>query len=89
MEWEAGLVSGFVEKGVEGEGWTNAGSYFLSEAGIAELPEGVAFSFEERVLRPWARDRRVAASVLTSDFIDIGVPEDYFRAQDIFTGNLP
>lgn len=84
VEVEDGLVTGFVEKGVGGDGWINAGSYFLTEAGIAALPGELAFSFEDRVLRPWARDGRVSGDGLTSDFIDIGVPEDYLRAQGLF-----
>lgn len=84
VELHESFVTGFVEKGGNGAGWINAGNYFLSEEGIALLPEAEAFSFEERVLRPWAGNGYVLGDTRTIDFIDIGIPEDYFRAQRMF-----
>ncbi len=78
-------VIAFREKGGRGPGRINAGSYFLTAAGIAGLPdEDGAYSFENRVLLPSALRGQVAAFDDTSDFIDIGVPEDYVRAQSLF-----
>lgn len=85
VESSAGRVTGFHEKGGIGPGWINAGSYFLSEDGFDRLPaESGAWSFEESVLLPWSRHGGVAAFEATADFIDIGVPEDYARAQVMF-----
>lgn len=89
VELDAASVTGFVEKGGKGAGWINAGNYFLSEEGIALLPDAEAFSFEEQVLRPWAGEGRVVGDTRTSDFIDIGIPEDYFRAQRMFGPERP
>lgn len=80
----AGRVIGFSEKGGRGPGLINAGSYFLSREGFDRLPDDPVYSFEERVLMPWSEQGDVAAFIETSDFIDIGVPEDYVRAQAIF-----
>lgn len=78
-------VIAFREKGGRGRGLINAGSYFLTAEGIAGLPdEDGAYSFENRVLLPSALRGQVAAFDDTSDFIDIGVPDDYARAQHLF-----
>lgn len=86
VESEAGWVTGFKEKGRSGPAWINAGCYFLTERAMARLPDMPRFSFEHEVLEPLARQRRVLGFGATRDFIDIGVPEDYRRAQDWFRG---
>ena len=53
-------------------------------AALSALPARTAFSFEREVLQPRARAGEVAAFTETSGFIDIGVPEDYARAQPMF-----
>lgn len=84
VEARDGIVTGFREKGASGDGWINAGCYFLGPAAIAALPDAQMFSFESDVLLPMAAVGKVAAWSDTSDFIDIGVPEDYLRAQAQF-----
>ncbi|MFN4160387.1 MAG: sugar phosphate nucleotidyltransferase [Stenotrophomonas sp.] len=76
-----GKVLRFHEKRPGGAGLINAGSYFLSGAALAALPTGAAFSFEKDVLEPTAANGRVGALVDTAAFIDIGVPDDFRRAQ--------
>lgn len=78
-----GRAVGFREKGEAGPGWINAGCYFLGQEALAALPGG-AFSFERLVLEVRARLGEVAACTETASFIDIGVPEDYRRAQRLF-----
>ena len=85
VEVDGDRVVGFREKGGRGQGLINAGSYYLDARAFDRLPdEATAWSFEERVLVPWSSRREVAAFGETSDFIDIGVPEDYERAQALF-----
>ena len=84
VEIRDGIVTGFREKGGVGGGWINAGCYFLSNAAIAALPAVETFSFESEVMLPMAAAGKVAAWTDTHDFIDIGVPEDYLRAQTQF-----
>lgn len=81
-----GLVTGFREKGGRDRGWINAGCYFLGADAIAALPVMQAFSFESDVLVPMAAAGKVAAWTDTRDFIDIGVADDYRRAQRQFAG---
>lgn len=80
----AGRVRGFREKGGAGAGWINAGSYLLTPPAIAVFPVHDAFSFEHDVLLPLSAAGQVVALCETSDFIDIGIPEDYRRAQSLF-----
>ncbi len=84
VDVRGGRVHAFREKGEAGAGWINAGCYFLGEAALTALPEQAAFSFEREVLQPRALAGDVAAFTDTSGFIDIGVPEDFARAQPMF-----
>lgn len=84
VETRDGIVTGFREKGGNGQGWINGGCYFLTPHAIAALPDAATFSFESEVLLPMATAGKVAAWTQTRDFIDIGVPVDYRRAQHQF-----
>lgn len=86
VDIDHGRVAGFREKGEAGPGWINAGCYFLGAEALAALPAREAFSFEQDVLQPRVQAGVVAAFTATSGFIDIGVPEDYARAQLQFAG---
>jgi len=83
VEVAQGKVLRFHEKQPGGTGLINAGSYFLSADAIDALPALGAFSFEKAILEPMAGRGGVGALLETSGFIDIGVPEDYRRAQII------
>lgn len=89
VDVEQGRVLRFHEKRPGGAGLINAGSYFLSAQALASLPDEAAFSFEKQVLEPAVADHRVGALVDTAAFIDIGVPEDFRRAQTLFHGAQP
>lgn len=82
----AGRVTGFREKGGAGEGLINAGSYFIADPGLLTVIGERRYSFETEVLQPAAVHGQVAGWSETRDFIDIGVPEDYARAQLLFPG---
>ena len=84
VDIDHGRVAGFREKGEAGPGWINAGCYFLGADALAALPARDAFSFEQDVLQPRVQAGAVAAFTATAGFIDIGVPEDYARAQTLF-----
>lgn len=78
---EQGRVRGFVEKGQAGPGHINAGVYRLERGLTAAFPDTPAFSFESMVLVPETERGVVTGYTRTESFIDIGVPEDYARAQ--------
>ncbi len=73
-------VTGFSEKGGAGPGWINAGVYWLPRD--VPVPDATqAFSFEDTVLHAAAGQGTLQAYTATDAFIDIGVPEDFQRAQ--------
>jgi len=74
-------ISDFKEKKAYASGLINAGVYALNaERFIKEdLPE--KFSFEQDYLEKKYSTRKFYAVVQDSYFIDIGIPEDYERAQ--------
>lgn len=76
-----GRLTGFTEKGVAGPGLINTGHYVLPRTLLSDpaLPE--AFSFEADFLVPRLASLQLALFTSTGSFIDIGIPEDYARAQ--------
>jgi D-glycero-alpha-D-manno-heptose 1-phosphate guanylyltransferase len=83
LELSGTSVLGFREKGLPGAGWINAGAYVVGPALVARFPSQRAFSFEQELLVPQVRSIRPLAFPTTGLFIDIGIPEDYARAQTL------
>ena len=81
VDWNGDLVTGFREKAPCAEGLINGGIYAIdrSQLDMALYPK--KFSFEKEVLEPLSDLFLVAGRVQDGYFIDIGVPEDYERAQ--------
>lgn len=79
---EGDRLRGMEEKGRHGPGLINAGLYLLRRDLPALRPQAGAFSFEGEVLaRPAGLDLR--AVPVAADFLDIGTPEDFARAQEL------
>jgi D-glycero-alpha-D-manno-heptose 1-phosphate guanylyltransferase len=74
-------VSGFVEKGVAGAGLINAGVYILQSDIFTAFGLSGKFSFETDLLQPHCRELSPRAFLTSAYFIDIGLPDDYERAQ--------
>ena len=74
-------IIAFKEKQHCEEGLINGGVYAIdrSRLDLSSLPE--RFSFEKEVLEPGAAIGEVGGVVSDAYFIDIGIPEDYGRAQ--------
>ncbi len=85
LEVSAGIVRSFCEKGRSGPGWINGGTYLISPPLRDRLPPRGAFSLERDILIPDVASITPLAFPTTGLFIDIGLPEDYRRAQQIFT----
>ena len=81
VDWDGDLVTGFREKQPCAEGLINGGVYAIdrSQLDMSLFPK--TFSFEREVLEPLADYGLVAGEVQDGYFIDIGIPEDYARAQ--------
>lgn len=80
---EGGRVQRFAEKGRSGPGLINAGTYVLDAAWFRALGLPQRFSMEADVLQARCAEVRPAAFVTDANFIDIGIPQDYDRAQRV------
>jgi D-glycero-alpha-D-manno-heptose 1-phosphate guanylyltransferase len=78
-----GLVTGFVEKGFRGPALINAGCYVLPRAQLEAFEPGKAFSLEQDFLVPLVQSHLVDLFVTEGQFIDIGIPDDFHRAQSL------
>jgi D-glycero-alpha-D-manno-heptose 1-phosphate guanylyltransferase len=84
-----GRVRRFAEKGEAGPGLINAGCYLLPRTILDGFPAGQAFSFETEFLMKAVSERDFSVFVSQGQFIDIGVPDDYARAQTELAGVCP
>lgn len=73
-----------VEKGVRGPSLINAGIYGCDREILAYLPRSGPSSFEVDVLESHVPSLRPKFELTTGAFFDIGVPEDYARANEYF-----
>ena len=81
VDLSCGRVSAFHEKGVSGIGLINAGCYVLPQGALDTFPLGQNFSFETEHLAKELHRIHFDGFVTHGHFIDIGVPEDFARAQ--------
>ena len=84
VQIEGERVTGFLEKSHDRSGYINGGVYVLNRDRILNLTEeqGRTFSFETDFLQKTMEKTRVFVYSTAGYFIDIGVPEDYKRAQN-------
>lgn len=83
---EDGRIVAFHEKKPCKEGKINGGIYLLEKAEMLEIDEE-KFSFETAYMEAHVMDKKMHAFVSGGYFIDIGIPEDYARAQKDFEGH--
>lgn len=76
-----GLVKGFTEKGVSGQGLINAGCYIFDRTQLDSFALNKPFSLEADFLANAVLGMPVDVFVSNGHFIDIGIPDDYSRAQ--------
>lgn len=74
-------VTGFVEKGAAGRGLINAGCYVFPGDIVRNFPGDEVFSLENDFLPDAVSRLPFHYFVCRGRFIDIGVPEDYAKAQ--------
>jgi D-glycero-alpha-D-manno-heptose 1-phosphate guanylyltransferase len=83
LDLAAGHIRGFFEKGRSGPGAINAGVYLLSRGLFDRYELPPAFSFETDFLAPRVLALKPLAFAADKLFIDIGIPENYARAQEL------
>lgn len=73
-------VLSFEEKNsVNKEGWINAGLYHLSPDIFLDYVQGSKFALENKIFPNLANHGKLCVEKINTEFIDIGVPDDYFR----------
>lgn len=78
---EHGKVRDFAPSGPPGEP-INAGVYLMDKAILSRI-KSMPCSLERDVLPELAREGAIAGRILEGPFIDIGIPEDFARAQTL------
>jgi D-glycero-alpha-D-manno-heptose 1-phosphate guanylyltransferase len=76
----------FSDKGSSGPGLINAGWYLMPVKVLRDIRQNVPFSFESDFLAQAAFHGELNIHITSGMFIDIGIPEDYFRAQRLLDG---
>lgn len=73
-------LTGFNEKTQESRtGTINGGIYLMSRELLLDIPEGKV-SLEQDMIPKWLRENRLLGGFVNDGyFIDIGIPEDYYR----------
>ena len=75
-----GFVTTFTEKGFREYGNINGGIYLIAKNIFDEFDLGEKFSFEEFMQNNF-KQLNISTKVFDNYFIDIGIPEDYQKAQ--------
>ena len=86
VEIREGRITAFLEKGLSGPGLINAGCYILPRNALDAFPLGQPFSIETDFFIKSLNRIRFGGFVTNGHFIDIGVPDDYVRAQTELVG---
>jgi NDP-sugar pyrophosphorylase family protein len=82
---DEGHVLSFTEKGDDqGPGWINAGVYLMEKTLVESMPPGKAFSLE-RDFFPALAGKNLYGYGCEAEFIDIGTPESYAKAEEFFS----
>jgi len=81
IEPQIGTILSFNEKQYCEEGLINGGVYVISKDAPIFEGLGEKFSFETAVLEPQCARHQLLGVVQNGYFIDIGIPDDYQRAQ--------
>jgi len=85
---ETNKIIAFTEKSqAHGEGLINGGIYLLNKNWLQNLHLPQVFSFEKEVLEKLYQENDFYGLPFNDYFIDIGIPEDYERAQREFATN--
>ena len=86
LEVKGKQVTAFAGKGIPGSGVINGGCYIFNIDQLAGWPIGQAFSVEADYFPNQVKISRFDVFLTYGQFIDIGVPEDYARAQTELAG---
>lgn len=76
------IITSFEEKRLVDSGYINTGVYYLNKQSLLKYkPESPKFSLEKEIFENHIKELQLKAYISDDYFIDIGIPEDYQRAQ--------
>jgi len=81
VEVEGAYIKSFSEKNKIGKGLINAGVYVLRSDFFSEAQCKNSFSFEKDFLHKAVEEKKISYYISNNFFIDIGIPDDYKKAQ--------
>jgi D-glycero-alpha-D-manno-heptose 1-phosphate guanylyltransferase len=82
---EGGKITAFKEKNPGGgQAEINGGIYFMKKKLINRFQLPAKFSFETDFMQTNLNKMAAYGKAFNASFIDIGIPEDYFKAQKLF-----
>jgi D-glycero-alpha-D-manno-heptose 1-phosphate guanylyltransferase len=77
-------ITAFKEKSAAGSGLVSGGVYRMHKSALGGRAPGNVFSLEKDLFPRLAAERKLSGFISDGQFIDIGVPCDYHRAQKMF-----
>ncbi|MET0299078.1 MAG: nucleotidyltransferase family protein [Flavitalea sp.] len=77
-------ITSFKEKQFYSEGLINGGIYAVHVPSFIDMPLTGKFSFEKDYLEAYYPSGKIYGQIQDEYFIDIGIPEDFARAQEDF-----
>jgi D-glycero-alpha-D-manno-heptose 1-phosphate guanylyltransferase len=86
---DKGIITAFDEKKPTAEGTINGGVYIINREAFLEKDLSEKFSFEKDYLEKFVTDKAFYGCEDKGYFIDIGIPEDYSKAQEDFKTMFP
>ena len=86
LETNGDQVAAFIGQGITGPGFINGGCYVFNIDQLSDWPSGQAFSVEVDYFPHHVKNGRLDVFLTQGQFIDIGVPADYARAQTELVG---
>lgn len=85
---ENGHILSFNEKKFVEDGWINGGVYIINRKNFLRRHLPQKFSFEKDFLEAFVDEQKFFGYKNEGYFIDIGIPEDYLRAQKDFAQKI-
>jgi len=80
----ANIILSFEEKKYQEQGSINGGVYIINKTALIQKQLPQKYSFEKEYLEAFVNDQKFYGFESDAYFIDIGIPEDYHRAQSDF-----
>jgi len=84
VEYENGFITSFKEKNNKGFGLINSGIYKVNYELFNNFKVNTNFSLEHDIFEKIVVNNEIYAVVLDGQYVDIGVPDEYFKKHKIY-----